>query len=199
MSTVYDFKAKQLAEPQDEISLEKYKGKVLLITNVASLWGYTSSNYKQMNELKEKFGNVGAGFEILAFPSNQHGLQENSRDDEIMPTLKYVRPGNNFEPKFPLFAKIKVNGPEAHPLYQFLKKELPDNTGAAPDSCWLPDTHPKKLAGEKTNTSDISWNFEHFIVDSNGKPVKRVAPCGDLKEIGVFDEIERLVNAKRKD
>ena len=82
------------------------KDKVVLIENTASLWGTTVRDFTQMNELSEKFGDQ---LVILAFPTNQFGHQENSSGQEIINALKYVRPGNGFEPQCILFDKVSLS------------------------------------------------------------------------------------------
>jgi len=109
--TVYDFTVKKING--DEISLEEYKDKVLLIVNVASKCGLTATNYKELVELDEKYRDQ--GLRILAFPCNQFGGQEPGNSDEV---CEFVKKQNA---TFDVFEKINVNGAEAHPLYKFLK------------------------------------------------------------------------------
>uniref|UniRef100_A0AAZ1Y634 Glutathione peroxidase 1 n=1 Tax=Oreochromis aureus TaxID=47969 RepID=A0AAZ1Y634_OREAU len=89
----------------------------------SSLKGTTVRDYTQMNELHERYASK--GLVILGVPCNQFGHQENCKNEEILLSLKYVRPGNGFEPKFQLFEKVEVNGKDAHPLFVFLKEKLP--------------------------------------------------------------------------
>ncbi|VDK53826.1 unnamed protein product [Anisakis simplex] len=137
--TIYDFTVKD-AEGQD-VSLEKYKGKVVLIVNVASKCGLTSSNYAQLKELLDKYNDK--GLVIAAFPCNQFGGQEPSCEIDIR---NFVKDSFKFEPD--LYAKIDVNGSKADPLYVFLKKE---QGGTLFDA--------------------IKWNFTKFLIDANGHPV----------------------------
>ncbi|CAG9792383.1 unnamed protein product [Diatraea saccharalis] len=111
IKTIYDFTVKDLSGK--EIKLEKYKGYVVLIVNVASQCGLTDTNYKQLNELYEKYSDK--GLRILAFPCNQFGGQEPGSAEEI---FKFI---SNRGVKFDIFEKISVNGENAHPLWQFLK------------------------------------------------------------------------------
>src|SRR6187549_3316539 len=111
--TVYDFKARTI--DGDEISLSAYKGKVLLIVNVASKCGFTPQ-YKGLQHIYDQFKD--RGFEILAFPCNQFAAQEPGNEDEIKSFCEL-----NYGVNFPLFAKVDVNGDGAHPLYQYLKSE----------------------------------------------------------------------------
>ncbi len=142
--TVYQFKEKTLdGKP---IQLDHYKGKVLLIVNVASMCGNTPQ-YAGLEDLYKKY--KGKGFEILGFPCNQFGSQEPGTAEQIKTfcTTKY-------NVTFPLFTKIEVNGDNADPLYKFLKAEQP-GTGSKPD---------------------IGWNFAKFLIGKDGKPVKRYDP-----------------------
>jgi glutathione peroxidase len=102
--------------------------------------------YEQLQKLYEKYKEE--GFEILGFPCDQFAHQEPSTDEEIAQFCKL-----NFGVTFPLFKKIKVNGKEADPLYKYLRKALPGKIG-----------------------NSIKWNFTKFLIDSNGKPVKRYSP-----------------------
>lgn len=127
-------------------SLAAYRGKVLLIVNVASECGYTPQ-YEGLQGLYEKYR--GQGLEVLGFPCNQFGHQEPGAAAEIRAFCT-----TNYHVSFPLFEKIDVNGPAAHPLYQYLKREKPGLLG----------------------TEAIKWNFTKFLVDRSGAVVKRCAP-----------------------
>jgi glutathione peroxidase len=126
--------------------LEAYRGKVLLIVNVASQCGFTPQ-YKGLEALYEKLG--ARGLEILGFPCNQFGAQEPGSEEEIAQFCEL-----NYGVTFPLFAKIEVNGAAAEPLYQYLKKAKPGLLGS----------------------EAIKWNFTKFLVDRNGTVVERYAP-----------------------
>ncbi len=142
--SVYDFKVKDIHAK--EVSLSEYKGKPLLIVNVASQCGLTPQ-YDGLEKLYEKYKDQ--GFAVLGFPCNQFGGQEPGSETEIKTFCE-----TSFGVKFPLFAKIDVNGPNAHPLYQYLVKERPGIL----------------------NTEAIKWNFTKFLIDKDGNPVKRFAP-----------------------
>jgi len=142
--TVYDYKAKTI--DGREVSLSDYSGKVLLIVNVASKCGFTPQ-YKGLEELHEKLGKN--GFEVLGFPCNQFGGQEPGTETEIQNFCDL-----NYGVRFPLFSKVDVNGPAAHPLYEFLKKTKPGFLG----------------------TKRIKWNFTKFLIDRQGRPIKRYPP-----------------------
>lgn len=141
--TVYQFKAKTIEGKS--ISLSKYKGKTLLIVNVASKCGHTPQ-YEGLEKLYEKYKDK--GFVILGFPCNQFKEQEPGSDKDIKTFCE-----SKYGVKFDLFSKIDVNGGKTHPLYKFLKGSLKDDVGKG----------------------DIGWNFTKFLVDRQGRPVKRFA------------------------
>uniref|UniRef100_A0A7N0VIJ8 Glutathione peroxidase n=1 Tax=Kalanchoe fedtschenkoi TaxID=63787 RepID=A0A7N0VIJ8_KALFE len=142
--TVYDFTVKDI--DGNEVSLSKYKGKVLLVVNVASKCGLTSSNYTELSKLYDKFKDQ--GFEILAFPCNQFGGQEPGSNSEIKQFAC-----TRFKAEFPIFDKVDVNGPNTAPVYKFLKSSAGGLLGDV-----------------------IKWNFEKFLLDKNGKVYKRYPP-----------------------
>lgn len=141
---VYSFHAKSLNG--EEIPLEKFQGKALLIVNVASKCGFTPQ-YEGLEAIYKKYKD--RGFEILAFPCNQFGAQEPGDAEEIKNFCKLT-----YDVTFPMFQKIDVNGENAHPLYKFLKSE------------------EKGLLG----TEGIKWNFTKFLIDKKGHVVERFAP-----------------------
>lgn len=130
-------------------------------------------------------GKYKCGFTILAFPCNQFHYQEpgaNAR--EIMNGLRYVRPGGGFEPNFPLFQKIQVNGAQEDPIYTFVKSRCPLPGGivsqAATQILWAP-----------IKSNDISWNFEKILVNHKGNPVKRYLP--NTEPFDLIDDIISLL------
>ncbi len=129
------------------VDLAQYKGKVLLIVNTASACGFTPQ-YKGLEALYQQFKDQGV--EVLGFPCNQFGAQEKGTADEIGAFCE-----KNYGVTFPLFAKIDVNGEHAHPLFRELKHAAPGLLG----------------------TEAIKWNFTKFLVDRNGRVVKRYAPA----------------------
>jgi glutathione peroxidase len=141
VTTVYGFKA--LTIDNQPATLSSYKGKVLLIVNVASKCGFTPQ-YAGLEKLYEKYKDK--GFVILGFPCNQFHSQEPGTASDIKTFCS-----TKYNVTFPLFAKIEVNGDNSHPLYQYLKKAEPDPDGK----------------------TDIGWNFTKFLIDRNGQPVKR--------------------------
>ena len=126
--------------------LSDFAGRVLLIVNTASKCGFTPQ-YAALEELYRAYNCK--GFEVLAFPSNQFGNQEPGSPEEIAQFCE-----RNYRISFPVFAKIDVNGPEAHPLYRFLKSARPGLFG----------------------TRRIKWNFTKFLIDRRGNVVGRYAP-----------------------
>ncbi|KAJ7357529.1 hypothetical protein OS493_024334 [Desmophyllum pertusum] len=112
-------------------------------------------------------GKYKCGFSVLAFPCNQFNYQEpgaNSR--EILNGLRYVRPGNGFEPNFPLFQKTQVNGANEDQIYTFLKSRCPLPGGVISQDA-------NSILWSPVRSNDISWNFEKVLVDHQGFPVKR--------------------------
>ena len=148
--SVFDFTVKDI-NGQD-VNLSQYKGKFLLIVNVASKCGFTPQ-YKGLEELFEELKDHVV---VLGFPCNQFGAQEPGDADEIKNFCSLT-----YDVKFPLFDKIDVNGSNAAPLYQFLKSEKPGLLG----------------------TEAIKWNFTKFLVNREGKVVKRYAPNDKPEEI----------------
>jgi len=157
--SIYEFTAQNLAGK--EISLGDYKGKVVLIVNTASKCGFTPQ-YAGLEELYKKFKNK--GFVILGFPCNQFGQQEPGGAAEIESFCTI-----NYGVDFPMFAKIEVNGENAHPLYKYLTNAKPGILG----------------------TEAIKWNFTKFLIDPKGNPVKRYAPTTKPEEI--IPDIEKLL------
>jgi glutathione peroxidase len=127
-------------------SLDTWRGKVLLIVNTASRCGFTPQ-YEGLEDLHRDYG--ARGFEVLAFPCNQFGAQEPGSAEEIATFCS-----TTYDVTFPIFAKVDVNGPSADPLFERLKAEAPG------------------LLGSKA----IKWNFTKFLVNREGRAVKRYAP-----------------------
>ncbi|KAK3434366.1 hypothetical protein EUGRSUZ_D01856 [Eucalyptus grandis] len=155
---IYELAVKD--EKGNDVSLGEYRGKVLLIVNVASKCGLTNSNYTELNQLYERYKDK--GLEILAFPCNQFGNEEPGTNNEIK---EFVC--TRFKSEFPIFDKIEVNGDKEAPLYKFLKS---GKWGMFKD--------------------DIQWNFAKFLVDQNGVIINRYYPTtspltieGDMKKL----------------
>lgn len=143
-----------------------------------------------MNQLADKYGDR---IEILGFPCNQFGDQTNVNNEEFLNFLKYVRPGKGFEvhSSITLFEKTVVNGASAAPVFKWMKEELRIPTGGMEDTqgngcadndvLILPHESTMNVQGKEASVamwtpvcrSDIAWNFEKFLIDGEGKPVKR--------------------------
>jgi glutathione peroxidase len=159
MTTIYEHAAATLAgAPAD---LAQYKGRVLLIVNTASQCGFTPQ-YKGLEAVYQQFKERGAV--VLGFPCNQFGGQEPGGADEIGAFCE-----KNFGVSFPLFAKVDVNGEQAHPLFKQLKKDAPGLLG----------------------TEAIKWNFTKFLVRKDGTVYKRYAPATKPEEL--VGDIEKLL------
>jgi glutathione peroxidase len=158
MTDVYDFTATSLAG--EDIPLKRFEGQVLLIVNTASACGFTPQ-YKGLQELHQELSP--RGFSVLGFPCNQFGAQEPGDATQIEQFCT-----TNYAITFPLFAKIDVNGSDAHPLFDYLKREKSGLLGPS-----------------------IKWNFTKFLVDRAGKAVARYAPTA--RPEGLTREIEALL------
>jgi glutathione peroxidase len=152
MSSVYDFSARDI--DGQERSLGEWRGRWLLIVNVASRCGFTPQ-YTGLEALWREWGE--RGLTVLGFPCDQFGHQEPGSEADIRQFCSL-----NYEVSFPLFAKVEVNGGGAHPLYRWLKRE------------------GKGLLGSEA----IKWNFTKFLVDPQGQVVKRYAPADTPQKIG---------------
>jgi glutathione peroxidase len=170
LETVYDFSAPLLAPgpahdiARQPLSLAQFRGRVLLIVNTASQCGFTPQ-YAGLEALYRTYRE--RGFEVLGFPSNQFGGQEPGTEAEIGAFCE-----KNYGVSFPLFAKIDVNGPNAHPLYRFLKKE-------------------KAGIFAIFGAGAIRWNFTKFLIDRMGNVVERYGSAKQPKALA--GAIERLL------
>jgi glutathione peroxidase len=176
---IYDYKIKNIEGK--EISMENYKGKVLLIVNTATGCGFTPQ-YEGLQKLYDKYKD--SGFEILDFPCNQFFEQASGSDSEIVSFCQLTY-GTTFE----TFSKIEVNGENANELYKFLKKEAPKaNEDDASEGLY------GKLSemGFNTTGEDIKWNFTKFLVDEEGNVIARFAPTYEPAKIE--ENIKSLIN-----
>ena len=166
--SVYDFTVKDIKG--NDVSLANYKGKVLLIVNVASKCGLTPQ-YEGLETLYQKYKDQ--GLEILAFPCNQFLEQEPGTNEEIMEFCSV-----NYNVTFPLFDKIDVNGKAESPLYTFLKAKAPFKgypEGYEVFASQLTKIHQQNGSGfEKGNA--IKWNFGKFLISKDGKTILRFEP-----------------------
>ena len=158
MSKIYDFQAELLEGEQK--NLADYQGKVLLVVNTASQCGLTPQ-FEGLEKLYQDYQQQ--GLVILGFPCNQFANQDPSSNEEIGSFCQ-----RNYGVSFPMFAKVDVNGPTAHPLYQYLTSEA------------------KGLLG-----SSIKWNFTKFLINQKGEGIKRYALITKPEKIA--KDIEKLL------
>jgi glutathione peroxidase len=158
MTTISDFHATSI-DGQD-VDLGSYAGEVVLVVNTASQCGFTPQ-YAGLQKLQDTYAE--RGFTVLGFPCDQFGHQEPGSEEEIASFCE-----SSFGVSFPMFAKIDVNGADAHPLY-----------------AWLKDEQSGLLGGK------IKWNFTKFLVGRDGTPVNRFAPQTDPLDIS--DDIEQAL------
>lgn len=171
---VYDYKVNN--HEGKEVSLDSFKGKVLLIVNTASKCGFTPQ-YEGLEALYQKYRDK--GLEILGFPSNQFAEQEPGGQEEILSFCKL-----NYGVTFPLFEKTLVRGPQAHKLFHDLSEEKPflgfpkDNPKSQGLKDFLVANLPAYLEG-----NDIKWNFTKFLIDKNGAVQARFEPMVEPKDL----------------
>lgn len=156
---IHEFSAERLAGGSQ--SMADYAGKILLIVNTASHCGFTPQ-YADLEALYQRYRE--RGLVVLGFPCNQFGSQEPGEAEEIASFCQ-----KNYGVSFPMFAKIDVNGNDAHPLYQYLKKAAPGLLGS----------------------EGIKWNFTKFLVDRQGAVIGRYAPATAPESIA--GDIEKLL------
>jgi glutathione peroxidase len=143
--------------------LSEYKGKVALLVNVASKCGYTPQ-YGGLQKLQDKYSS--RGFTVLGFPCNQFFRQEPGDAEQIQEFCSL-----NYGVSFPMFTKLDVKGSNQHPLYAILS-EQPDDAGKA---------------------GNVSWNFEKFLVDGDGRAVRRFRPKTEPEDPKITEAIESLL------
>ena len=160
MSQIYELTCQRITGEDQPLSI--YQNKVLLIVNTASQCGFTA----QLQGLEALYKQYQPqGVEVLGFPCNQFGSQEPGTNEDIQHFCQL-----NYGVSFPLFAKIEVNGPNAHPLYQYLKNQAPG------------------IMGSKA----IKWNFTKFLIDQTGKVQDRFAPTTQPQDIA--PALHKLLN-----
>uniref|UniRef100_A0A2K5Q1L4 Glutathione peroxidase n=1 Tax=Cebus imitator TaxID=2715852 RepID=A0A2K5Q1L4_CEBIM len=158
--TIYEYGALTISG-EEYVPFKQFAGKYLLFVNVAS-YGLTGQ-YIELNALQEELAPF--GLVVLGFPCNQFGKQEPGENSEILPSLKYVRPGGGFVPNFQLFEKGDVNGEKEQKFYTFLKNSCPPTSELVGTS--------DRLFWEPMKVHDIRWNFEKFLVGPDGIPIMR--------------------------
>ncbi len=147
------------------VDMSQFKGKTVLVVNTASKCGLTPQ-YEGLEKLNKKYKEK--GLVILGFPCNQFGSQEPGSEDQISEFCEI-----NYGVTFPMFAKVDVNGDRAHPIFKFLKGKLRGG-----------------LLGSK-----VKWNFTKFLLDANGRPVKRFSPF--TKPEALEKDIQKLLEKKK--
>lgn len=151
MTTVYDFEAQDISG--QPVALSRFRGKVLLIVNTASACGFTPQ-FAGLEALWERYRD--RGLVVVGFPCNQFGNQDPASNDEIGAFCQ-----RNYGVSFPMMAKVDVNGPQAHPLWQWLTAQAPG------------------VLGSKA----IKWNFTKFLVGRDGQVIRRYAPTDTPESI----------------
>ncbi len=151
MSNIYDITCQTITG--EDLPLSTLKDRVLLIVNTASKCGFTPQ-FQGLQALYSQYHPQ--GLEVLGFPCNQFGSQDPGNHEEIQHFCQA-----NYGVTFPMFAKIEVNGPHAHPLYQYLKAQAPGLLGS----------------------EAIKWNFTKFLVDQTGTVRERFAPSTKPEDI----------------
>lgn len=156
--SIYDIAVRDI--DGNSFKLDRYRGKVLLIVNVASQCGYTPQ-YEGLQMIYEKYQS--RGFLVLGFPANNFGGQEPGTEAEIKEFCS-----TNYNVKFPMFSKVSADGPDIHPLYMFLTSK---------------ETNPR-FAGK------VDWNFNKFLIDRAGRPIGRFATSDRPESPKVTQAIE---------
>lgn len=178
---VYDFTAQKMNG--QNVSLDEYKGNVLVIVNTASKCGFTPQ-YEDLQKLYERYHEK--GLTILGFPCNQFGEQEPGANDEVEAFCQL-----NYGVTFPLFNKVDVRDEHAHPLFRYLTTVAPfqgleHNMTGKMLKGKLEELQPELLIGDA-----IKWNFTKFLVDREGQVVKRFEPCDSPLDMEA--DIEKLL------
>jgi len=158
MTTLHEFSATSISGA--EVDLSEYRGKAVLVVNTASKCGFTPQ-YEGLEKLYEDYAEK--GLVVLGFPCDQFGHQEPGTEGEIQEFCQL-----NYGVSFPMFAKVNVNGADAHPIYQWLRSEQGG------------------VLGDK-----IKWNFTKFLVDPDGKVVKRYGST--TKPAKIAADIEKVL------
>lgn len=174
MASIYNIPVKTIQG--ENITLNQYEGKVLLLVNVASKCGLTPQ-YESLEKLYTEKKN--SGLEILGFPANNFLEQEPGSDEEIQDFCSV-----NYKVDFPLFSKISVAGADKHPLYQTLTQAIPERIGEGP---WWKDLVDYGLTPNEP--PEVLWNFEKFLVSKTGEIVARFAPDITADDARIVDAI----------
>lgn len=171
MATIYDFKA--LTSKGKELDFEQFRGKVLLIVNTASKCGFTPQ-FAGLEELNKKYRDQ--GLVIIGFPCNQFKEQDPGSDSEIEEFCQL-----NYGVTFQIMKKTDVNGPDADPIFEYLKEQVPSEEYhglKAKSAAMLFKTISKSVEKD----CDIKWNFTKFLISRDGTNIKRYAPTTEPKD-----------------
>ncbi len=183
MSKIYDFKA--FSSRGKEIDFAQYEGKVLMIVNTASKCGFTPQ-FEGLEKLYQQYKDK--GLVIIGFPCNQFKEQDPDSDEKIEEFCQL-----NYGVTFQIMRKGDVNGPEAQPIFEYLKQQAPteayDGVKAKATRLML-----KQLSKSVEKDSDILWNFTKFLISKDGTQIKRYAPVVDPKDME--KDIEAFLNEK---
>ena len=174
--TIYEIPVKTI--DGEETNLEKYKGKVLLVVNVASKCGLTPQ-YESLQKLYDEYH--AKGFQVLGFPANDFMGQEPGTESEIKDFCDV-----NYNVKFPLFSKISVKGDDQNELYKYLtenKKETDVNDGEFEEKL-------KGYGSTRSQPSEILWNFEKFLIGKQGEIAARFAPDVTAEDARLIEKVE---------
>ena len=169
MTTTHDYEATSADGSTD--ALGDYKGKLLLVVNVASKCGLTPQ-YEGLEALYRETKD--SGVEVIGFPTNQFMGQEPGTDDEIQDFCR-----STYDVTFPVLAKVDVNGENASPLYEYLRAAAPGDWGPHLGSFY---EHVKEIT-PATEPGDIKWNFTKFLIGRDGQVIKRYEPPVTPEEI----------------
>ena len=165
-SRLFDLEALDIDKKKRVLNEFLPNKKAFIFVNVASSWGLTASNYTQLEKLYEQYSSE--GLEIFGFPCNQFMSQESGSEEDIKKGVI-----TDYGIKFPMFAKIDVNGSETHPIYAYLK------------------SNTKELNLGNQTVQNIPWNFAKFLVDSNGKVIKYYNP--KIEPNSMEDDIKKML------
>lgn len=175
---IYDYNVNKI--DGTSINLSEFKGKVLLVVNVASKCGLTPQ-YEGLEKLNREYREKGLA--VLGFPANEFLAQEPGTNAEIQEFCRM-----NFGVEFPMFEKIVVKGEGQHPLYTYLTETKPEAT-LKKDGKLLERLKEKNLLSGKAN--DIKWNFEKFLINKKGEVVERFSPDIDPMDPVIINAVEK--------
>lgn len=144
--------------------------------------------YNSWNALKGEFGEE--GFDVLAVPTNNFGLQEPGENADLLNGIRWVRPGGDFVPDFRVAGKTEANGANENPVYTYMKGLCPNPQNMITDT--------EQIYWSPVKQSDITWNFEKILIDHEGKPYRRYVPAMNPENSVIRDDIEFLLSRKKE-